>query len=347
MKISKEIKTGIIAVAAIAMLIAGINFLKGNSFFGGDEKYYAYFPNSGQLAVASSVTLNGVIVGKVLDVEYVPENNPAKKVRVVFSIQNKDVKIPVGSIVEIGSLDLFNKGLLLSVSSDLSKGYYKPGATLQGRLAVDMMAQVKSYADPISQKVQAMMSSIDEIVTSLSSFWDTTATSEIEESLRQVKIAIQRIGGVAEEVELLVVDERVKFSRIMNNVESITQNLKKSNEEVASIIGNTKKITDDMVTADFKGVISNASETLKTFNNVLGSAQKGEGTLGKLLSDDKLYNELVQTNKDMQELVDDIHMHPERYIHFSVFGTKTKGVPLTPEEEQKLRLVLDSTVIIK
>ena len=76
MKISKEIKTGIIAVAAIAMLVAGINFLKGNSFFGGDKKYYAYFPNSGQLAVASNVTLNGVIVGKVLEVEYVPQNAP-------------------------------------------------------------------------------------------------------------------------------------------------------------------------------------------------------------------------------------------------------------------------------
>jgi phospholipid/cholesterol/gamma-HCH transport system substrate-binding protein len=320
LKISKEIKTGIIAVAAIAMLVAGINFLKGNSFFGGDKNYYAYFPNSGQLAVASNVTLNGVIVGKVLEVEYVPENAPEKRVRVAFSIQNDDVKLPVGSIVEIGSLDLFNKGMLITVSSDLSKGFYKPGATLEGRLAVDMMSQVKSYADPISQKVQAMMSSIDKMVTSLTAFWDTTATSEIEQSMKQVKIAI------------------------MNNVESITQNLKKSNEEVTTIIGNTKKITDEMVTADFKGVISNASQTLKTFNSILATAQKGEGTLGKLLGDDKLFTELVQTNKDLQDLVDDIQLHPERYIHFSVFGAKTKGVPLSPAEEQKLRLMLDSTV---
>ncbi len=344
MKISKEIKTGIIAVAAIAMLVAGINFLKGNSFFGGDKNYYAYFPNSGQLAVASNVTLNGVIVGKVLEVEYVPENAPEKRVRVAFSIQNDDVKLPVGSIVEIGSLDLFNKGMLITVSSDLSKGFYKPGATLEGRLAVDMMSQVKSYADPISQKVQAMMSSIDKMVTSLTAFWDTTATSEIEQSMKQVKIAIERIGNVAAEVQTLVGEEKVKFGRIMNNVESITQNLKKSNEEVTTIIGNTKKITDEMVTADFKGVISNASQTLKTFNSILATAQKGEGTLGKLLGDDKLFTELVQTNKDLQDLVDDIQLHPERYIHFSVFGAKTKGVPLSPAEEQKLRLMLDSTV---
>jgi phospholipid/cholesterol/gamma-HCH transport system substrate-binding protein len=343
LKISKELKTGVIAVVAIALLVAGVNFLKGNSFFGGDDKYYAYFPNSGQLATASNVTLNGVIVGKVLNVEYVPTNPLDRKVKVTFSIQNKDVQLPVGSTVEIGSLDLFSKGMMIMVGADLSKGFLKPGAVLPGRLAVDMMSQVKSYADPISQKVQAMMTSIDKMVTSVSAFWDATATSEIEKSMKEVKIAIERIGNVAKEVELLVGEERIKFARIMNNVESITSNLKRSNDEVTAIVGNTKKITDDMVTADFKGVISNASETLKTFNEVLGKAKNGEGTLGKLIGDDKLFNELVNTNKELQELVEDIQAHPERYIHFSVFGAKNKGVPLSPAEEQKLHELLDST----
>ncbi|MDG1148164.1 MAG: MlaD family protein, partial [Crocinitomicaceae bacterium] len=78
MKISKELITGAIVILAIGLLVAGVNFLKGNSFFGGDDLYYAYFPNSGQLAPASPVTLNGVSVGKVMSVDYVPENNPEK-----------------------------------------------------------------------------------------------------------------------------------------------------------------------------------------------------------------------------------------------------------------------------
>lgn len=343
MKISKEIKTGVIAIVAIGLLVAGINFLKGNSFFGGDKVYYSYFPNSGQLAVASNVTLNGVIVGKVLAVEYVAKNPENKRVRIAFNIQNDDVKIPVGSVIEIGSLDLFNKGMLISLNPDLSRGYYKPGSTIPGKLAVDMMAQVKSYADPISQKVQGMMSSIDKMVNSLTAFWDTTATSEIEGSIKEVKIAIRRFGSVAEEVELLVEDEKIKFGRIMSNVESITANLKKSNDEVTAIVGNAKKITDDLVTADFKNVIGNASQTLKSLNNILEDASKGSGTLGKLLSDDKLYTELVNTNKELQNLVSDLQLHPERYIHFSVLGAKTKGVPLTAPEEKKLRQLLDSS----
>lgn len=342
MKISKELLTGIITIAAIGFFVAGVNFLKGNSFFGGDEGYYAYFPNSGQLAPASNVTLNGVTVGKVLSVEYVPGNPPDKMVKVNFNIQDDKVKIPKGSVVEIGSLDLFSKGMLLYLNEDISKGFHESGDELVGRVASDMVAQVKSYADPISQKLQVMMNSIDKMVNGISAFWDSTATSEIEGSLKEVKIAIKRFGNAAVEIENLVADEKVKLSRILANVEEITVNLKRSNEKVKQIVGNVESITADLVTADFTGVIGNAKETLKTVNDVLKSAKEGEGTLGKLLGDQQLYDELVQTNLDLQNLVNDIQLHPERYIHFSVLGSKTKGVPLTNQEEKKLRKLLDS-----
>ena len=342
MKISKEIVTGLITIAAIGLLVTGVNFLKGNSFFGGDDKYYAYFPNSGQLAPASDVTLNGVAVGKVMEVEYVPGNSPGKKVKVTFNISEENVKIPKGSVVEIGSLDLFSKGMLLQLNPDLSQGFYKSGDVIKGKVASDMMAQVKSYADPISQKLQVMMNSIDKMVTGISAFWDSTATSEIEGSLKEVKIAIKRFGNAAESIEVLVEEEKVKLSRILANVETITINLKKSNDAVKKIVGNVELITDDLVSADFKGTIENAKNTLATFNEVLLSAKSGEGTLGKLLGDESLYNELVKTNKDLQNLVNDITIHPERYIHFSVIGSKTKGVPLTNRDEEKLRNLLDS-----
>ncbi len=342
MKISKELITGVIAILAIGLLVAGVNFLKGNSFFGGDDTYYAYFPNSGQLAPASSVTLNGVSVGKVMAVEFVPENDESEKVKVTFNISEDNVKIPKGSHIEIGSLDLFSKGMLIHMSSDLSKGYHESGDFIEGKVASDMMAQVKSYADPISQKLQVMMNSIDKMVTGISAFWDSTATSEIEGSLKEVKIAIKRFGNAAEEIEGLVATEKVKLSRILANVETITLNLKKSNEAVKKIVGNVESITDDLVTADFKGTISNAKETLAGINDVLAAANSGEGTLGKLLGDDALYNELVKSNTELQDLLNDIQVHPERYIHFSAFGAKTKGVPLTNSEEKKLKELLDS-----
>lgn len=337
MKFSKEIITGISTILAIVLLVAGVNFLKGNSFFGGDRYFYAYFPNSAGVTPATSVYVNGVDVGKVLEVNLTGHSDSLKKVQIKFNITDSELEITKGSVVEAGAIDMFTKGLTIKLHPDVDKGFYKKGATIAGVVTVDITSQVKAYADPISQKVQAMMSSIDRMVNGISSFWDTSATSELEASMREVKIAIRKFGNAANEIEGLLVDERIRFSRIMSNVEAITLNLKNSNDSVKAIVGNVKQITDDLVTSDFKEVINNAKTALAHFNATLNAANSGEGTLGKLLKDETLYKELINTNKELQNLVNDLQVHPERYIHFSVIGGKTKGVPLTNQEEQKLR----------
>ncbi len=341
MKFTKEIKTAILALLAITLLILGVNFLKGNSFFGGDKVYYAYFPNSGGVAPASSIFLNGVGVGKVLAVENVLSGAINRRVKIKFNIQNEDIKIPIGSSLEIGSIDLFNKGLILIMNPDISKGYLKHGNSLQGTVAVDMFSQVKAYADPVTARLQGMMEKVDKLVVSFSSFWDTTATTSIQTSMIELKLAITRFGNVALQAEGLIVEEKVKLGNIMANVESISLNIRKSNDEIAAIIGNTKKITDDMVTADFKAVIGDAQQTVKKLNEILDEANKGTGTLGKLLKDDALFNELVKSNKDLQNLVIDLQAHPERYIHFSLIGRKPDSKPLTKDDEKKLHEILD------
>ncbi|MDG1842620.1 MAG: MlaD family protein [Crocinitomicaceae bacterium] len=342
MKYWKEIRAGLIAIISIVVLFAGINFLKGNSFFGGDSEFHAYFPDTGQLMVSNNVTVNGVIVGHITNIEYVPNNPESKKVKVTFNIQNKDVKIPKLSYCEIGSLDLFSKGMLLHLGSDLSKGYLKPGDEVRGILSVDMISQVKAYADPISQKVQGIMSSVDEMVNSLSAFWDSTATSEIQGSLYEVKVAIKKLGNAADQIEGLVGEGKVKLDRIMSNVESITSNLKRSNDDVQAIIGNTKKLTDDILTSEYKETITEAKNTLKNFNTMLVDVKTGSGTITKLIYDDSLYTELVNTNTELQNLLIDLQQNPHRYIHMSVFGSKVRGVDLNKRDEIKLQKILDS-----
>ena len=103
------------AIGAILILVFGINFLKGYSFFGGDDVYHAYFENSNQLMVSSDVILNGVVIGKVVDVSIFPNNEPNRRVKITFNIQNSTVKITKGSTVEIGSPDFFTKGLITTI----------------------------------------------------------------------------------------------------------------------------------------------------------------------------------------------------------------------------------------
>lgn len=338
MKISRELITGIITLAAIGLLVTGVNFLKGNSFFGGDEEYYAYFPTTGGVTPSTSVYVNGVDVGKVLEIKYLPNaKDSTRRVRMKFNISTENLKIVKGSTIEAGGIDLLSKGLIIHMAEDHSKGYYPIGHSLQGFVSTDFTTQIKQYADPLTQKVETGLVAINNMVDGISTFWDTTASSELESSMRELRISIKKIGKAVDQIEGLLVDERIRLSRIMSNVEAITLNLKKSNDTVKAIVGNVKILTDDLVTADFKGTIEQAKNTLASINKILDSAAAGEGTLGKLVNDDSLYIELIQTNQSMQNLVEDLQAHPERYIHFSVMGAKTKGMPLTVDEERKLK----------
>ncbi|NDB34707.1 MAG: MCE family protein [Flavobacteriia bacterium] len=314
MKFSREIKAGIIALVSIVLLVVGINFLKGYSLFGGDNTYYSYFSNSGQLMVSSDVTLNGVIIGKVLDIENCPKNKENRRVKIKFSISESEISLPKGTVIELGSLDLLKKGLIVLYPVSTTNGNFKPGDEIPGKLAADILSGV----------------------------FDKKGSNDIAASIHELRTTIKNIGDLALDMKTFVNDEKNQFSKIMDNLENITLNLKKSNEAVTQIIGNSKKITDDLVTADFKGTILDAQTTIKKLNFVLEDINQGKGTLGKLVKDEKLYNELVETNNELQELVDDLQANPQRYIHFSAFGKKNKGLELTNQEEKKLKKILDS-----
>lgn len=324
MKYTKEIKIGFIAIISIVLIIIGVNFLKGSSFFGGDDIYYGYFNESGGLMPASSVAVNGVSVGKVTAIEFLPFEKSDRRVKVTFNIQNHNIRLPKGIKIEIGSLDLFNKAIILQFPNSISKGYLSNHSKIQGEVAKDMMQQMQAYADPITKKLNKLMNSVDRVVGSFAEFWDTTATSEIQGSLFEIRTAVKRFGKLTGDVEGLVADERLKLSSIMLNVLSITENINKNNKEISSILGNTKRITDDMVSADFKSTISDAHRVINTLNKTLEEAEKGNGNLSKLLKDETLYNDLVKSNIKLQELLSDVKENPKRYVHFSIFGRKDK-----------------------
>lgn len=344
MKVSKEFKTGLAVILSTALLIFGVNYLKGNSFFGGDDVYYAYFPTSGTLTPSSSVTLNGVEIGKVLTVDLVNPNNytdPNKRVLIKFSVHTDGLNLAKGSGIKIVP-GVLNTGVQLQQNFIAEKGYYAIGDTLDGTVSQEITEQIETQLLPVKRKLEDLMTSIDNIVNSITVFWDTSAAHTLDQGLNEVKIAISRFGRVAYNLDNLILEEKTKLGRIFDNVENITHNFKETNLEIQKAVGNVVGITDSLMTTDFKGAISEATETLQKLNSLLEDASEGNGTLGKLLKDDKLYDELNTTNDRLQNLVDDIKIHPERYIHFSVFGSKSKGVPITKDEERKLKSLLDT-----
>ena len=344
MKVSKEFKTGLVVVLATALLIYGVNYLKGNSFFGGDDVYYAYFPTSGALTPSSSVTMNGVEIGKVLSVDLVDPNkyvDPNKRVLVKFNVQNERLQLAKGSGIEIVP-GVLSTGIQLQQNYIGDKGFHKVGDTLPGTVSEEITEQIEKQLLPVKRKMEDLMTSVEGIVNSITSFWDTSAANTLDQGLNEVKIAISRFGRVAYNVDNLILEEKEKLGRILDNVESISYNFKRSNDEIRKAVGNVTKLSDSLLTIDFKNAMDEAISTLEGVNELLDETNKGNGTLGKLLQDEQLYNELNKTNQQLQELVEDIQVHPEGYIHVSVFGSKTKGVPISKGEERKLKKILDS-----
>lgn len=344
MKVSKELKVGLSVVLATALLILGMNFLKGSSFFGGDDIYYAYFPEASSLQPSSAVTLNGVEIGRVMAISLNTKNlhgDPNKRVVVSFTLLAKDFKIAKGSSLTIVP-GLLSTELQLNNNFEELSHFYAVGDTLEGTVSQELTQQLETQLVPVKRKLEDLMVSIENIVNTITIFWDTSAAYTLDQGLNEAKIAISRFGNVAYNLDELITSEKVKLGNIFSNVEDITKNFKETNMEIKRVVGNVGQITDTLLTSDFKKVISEATHTLEKINLALSDAAEGKGTLGKLLKDDQLYEELNRTTQKVQELVDDIKIHPERYIHFSVFGKKNKGVPLTKDEEIKLRGFLDT-----
>lgn len=337
MKVSKEFKTGLLVILSLLVLFMGVNFLKGDNAFGRTPTYYAVFESSAFLEPSSAVYLNGVAVGLVKSIENHP--NDLTKVIVRFTITKSGLKVPHGSYAEIASPSLLSKGILLHYDYSATS-YHNEQDTLPGQVALDISDAVTQQILPVKEKLERLMGSIEHMVVSINSFWDTTAAQSLDGSLLEVKIAISRFGNLAKNLDDMVYSEKIRLSQIMTNVEQITANLNASNEKIARIIGNVESLTDSLLTSDFKNTIASATATLNKINAALEKTANGEGTLGKLLNDDALHAELIATNKTLQSLISDIERNPERYIHFSVLGRKEKAVKLTPEEEKRLRELL-------
>lgn len=337
MKVSKEFKTGLLVILSLLILFVGINFLKGDNAFGSTPTYYAIFESSAFLEPSSAVYLNGVAVGLVKTIENHPDD--LTKVVVKFTVTKKGLKIPIGSYAEIASPSLLSKGLILHYDF-YAKSFHNVNDTLPGQVALDISDAVTQQILPVKEKLERLMGSIEHMVVSINSFWDTTAAQSLDGSLLEVKVAISRFGNLAKNLDDMVYSEKIRLSQIMINVEQISANLNASNQKISRIIGNVEALTDTLLTSGFKDVIASATDALNKINAALEGVSNGEGTLGKLLNDDALHEELIATNKALQSLVNDIERNPERYIHFSVLGRKEKVVKLTPDEEKKLRDLL-------
>jgi phospholipid/cholesterol/gamma-HCH transport system substrate-binding protein len=294
-KISKEFKIGIVVLSAIAAFIWGINFLKGSNLF--SHKYYLY---------AISLFQQG---GK-------------NKVLVKFLL-TEDVMIPKGSIAKAISSDLLGSKAVEIIYSDATE-FVKSGDTLTASTEEGFKEALDKRIAPIQAKAENLISSMDSVMSVVSLILNTKTRDNLDKSFESVRKAILTLEQTAYKLDDLVGSEKVKISSVLNNLNQITTNLNKNGQRIDNIISNVSSMTDSLAKAQLKDAISNADKSMKELNIMLGRINEGQGTIGKLAKNDSLYNNLNKSSEDLDKLLKDLRMNPERYIHFSVFGKKAR-----------------------
>ena len=330
MKVSKEFKVGILVVLGILLLYVGVNFLKGNSIFGKNREYYAVFNNANGLKASNDVQINGVKVGMVSFVHLHPDD--PQEILVKYTITDDEVLIPVGSTVELISSDLLGtKALVLHLNMDFvaTTEYIKIGDTLKSAVQKDIQTQINEQFLPLKNKTEELIGSVESIIVSVNSFWDTSAAYTIDESLYEFRDGIAKFGDLANSLTVLIENETKVVDEVLNNTKNITGNLASKSDQISSVIDNFSAISDTLASTDIKSVIMETKTTLTQLNEVLLKVNNGDGSLGALLHSDSLHIELMQTNQSIQNLLIDMEANPNKYVHFSVFGRKMK------EEKQK------------
>lgn len=323
MKVSKEVKVGILVTVAIGLFIYGFNLLKGKNIFSSERKYYAVYQNINGLVEANPVQVNGLKVGQVRKIEFMPDNSGRLVVTMV--IDNDDIKIPKGSIAKITS-DLLGSS---SIQLTLGTGNLvaMAGDTLVSDIEEDLKKAVDKRIAPLQKKVESLISSIDSVVVIVQAILNEDARENLTQSFEGVKNAILSLERTSMRLDTLMASEKYKLSNIFSKIESISTNIANNNDKITNVINNFSSISDSLAKANFKQTIDNANAAISNTTSILDKINRGEGSMGMLLNNDSLYKALEKSSTDLDKLIIDLRVNPERYMHFSVFGRKDRNKP--------------------
>ncbi len=316
MKISNETKVGSLTAIAIAVLILGFNFLKGKDLSAHKNRIYAIFPSVEGLSVSNPVSINGLQVGKVASLEEKDANLSGVIVAITLS---KNINIPTNSLATVSS-DLLGT-TTLKIKLGNSAEMVKDGDTLQSQQTKGLADKIQASIDPALANVNKTLISLDTLIQNINSVIDPNTKGNLQS-------VIANLARTSKSLEQLLNAQTGTLAKSLNNVEAVTGNLAKSNDKITATVNNMEKATGQLANAKIQESVESLKNVLTKLESTLGKTTEKNNTLGLLLNDRQLYDELRQTNRSLTTLLDDLRMHPKRYVNISVFGRKDKSGPL-------------------
>lgn len=323
MKISNETKVGALTAIAITLLILGFNFLKGKTLFKTGNFIYAKYTDTKGIMVSNGVFINGFQVGSVYDIE----NADANLSTIVVAIKLKDkYNIPSNSVASIKENPLGNASITISLGDAAS--YVKSGDTILTSSSAGLLGDVMNKLGPVGDQIKATVGSLDSVLKNINTIFDPATKNNLQDVIANINKTTASLVVSSASIQAMLNQQTGTIAASMNNVSSFTKNLSDNNDKITRMLGNVEKTTENLSKADIDGTVAQLKNSIETLNSILAKASSTEGSLGKLLNDKTLYDNLSNTVRSANILMDDLRVHPKRYVNISVFGKKDRTGPL-------------------
>lgn len=315
-RFSKEWKIGLVSAAVIALFVWVCFFLAGRNLLSSENTYYVVFDNSGGINISSPVVVNGKKVGRVSGIEFVSDTDH----RIKMSIEiKKKYTINKGTVASLESLGLMSgSGIVLHLGD--SPEMLASGEVMQGRQVPDLVAQLA----PMESTIRSILNSMDSILAGFNSVLDERTVRGLGQSLDALHASLENVERITSNADALLAANKRKVNDMIANLEGLSKMLYDKREVVASAIDDFAALGDTLAHAAVGASLRSLKESLSQVETALGKVNGGKGSLGRLLNNDTLYMNLEKSSRQLNLLLQDLRVNPERYVHISVFGRKEK-----------------------
>ena len=308
MKFNKEIKIGFLAIIGIMMSVFSYNYLKGINLFEKNRKFKVTYSKVDGLSMSNPVTLNGFKIGKVHKINFNRENT--RELIVDIIIEN-DVIFPKTSTAELYETGLiggkaiaiipdYKNDSTIALDGDFLKGVLKPGLT---ELVNQILPQVQLQLESVMQSAEVVLENINKL-------FDEETKTELKSSIKEFSLLTQNLSNTSRRVSDLIEKSAPGIELTINDLKDTSNNL--------------KSITDSVSKKDISDLTNNLNELVKNLNKVSKNLNNSNGTMGMLIQDKSIYENLEKATNELNILIEDVKLNPSRYVNFSVFGKKNK-----------------------
>ena len=304
MRLSKEIKAAFFVLSTILLFIFGFNYLKGSSILDKQKTIYAVYDEVDGLLVGANVMINGLSIGNVTELDFLPNST---KILVTLKVKDKlnFSSKSTASIYETGVLG----GLAISIEPVFEReSIVKTGDTLMSSVRPGLTELINRQIEPLSRQLQSTITSVDSIFTGASNVLNRQTQEEIKESISVLTSAIKAINSSSLIIEETLASKSTQINNTLDNFEKISSNL--------------SNVSDELNSFGLTSLLSNLEVSVDGISSIVDKLDSDNSTLGKLINEDEVYNNLNSSIESLNILINDIKANPKKYVHFSVFGRK-------------------------